>query len=335
MDVQRDFLFENNGDGTFRDNSEAAGILEVEAGYTLGAVFLDYNLDGNPDLYVAVDSQPNYLFVGDGTGKMVDRATRLGLAYGEQGNAQAGMGIDAADFDADGDDDLIVTNFDDDVNTLYRNDGRTFRDQTVRTGLAGPTRNVLSWGVGFLDFDLDADLDLFIACGHVYPAAETDDPNTKYLQANQFYTLDNKRLHLLEEGGDGISVRAVSRGAAFGDYDADGDMDILAVNLNDPPTLYRNDTKTDGHWFAVKLVGDPKKGVNRDGIGARVILHAGSWTRSAERRAGGSFLSTNSPWLHFGLGTIATIDKIEVIWPGGERSEYGPFEVDARIVLKQ
>jgi enediyne biosynthesis protein E4 len=335
LDVQRDFLFRNNGDGTFRDGSEEAGLNGVEAGYTLGAIFLDHNLDGNPDLYVAVDSQPNYLFVGDGTGKMDERATLTGLAYGEQGNAQAGMGIDAADYDADGDDDLVVTNFDDDVNTLYRNDGRTFRDQTVRIGLAGPTRNVLSWGVGFQDFDLDADLDLFIACGHVYPSAETDDPNTKYRQANQFYLRDGKRLRLLEEGGDGLEVRAVTRGAAFGDYDADGDVDIIGINLNEPPTLYRNDTETDGHWFAVKLIGDVMAGTNRDGIGARVIVHAGELTRSAERRAGASFLSTNSPWLHFGLGGETKVEKVEVVWPGGKRSEYGPFEVGNRVVLEQ
>ncbi len=335
LDVQRDFLFRNNGDGTFRDGSKEAGLLDVEAGYTLGAIFLDYNLDGNPDLYLAVDSQPNYLFVGDGTGNMTERATLTGLAYGEQGNAQAGMGIDAADYDADGDDDLVVTNFDDDVNTLYRNDGRSFRDQTVRIGLAGPTRNVLSWGVGFQDFDLDADLDLFIACGHVYPSAETDDPNTKYRQANQFYLRDGNRLRLLEEGGDGLEVRAVTRGAAFGDYDADGDVDIIGINLNEPPTLYRNDTETDGHWFAVKLVGNVKAGTNRDGIGARVIVHAGELTRSAERRAGASFLSTNSPWLHFGLGSETKVEKVEVVWPGGKHSEYGPFDTNKRVVLEQ
>jgi hypothetical protein len=335
LDVQPDLLFRNNGDGTFRDASKQAGLEDVEAGYTLGALFFDSNLNGIPDLYVAVDSQPNYLFVGDGTGKMVERATMAGLAYGEQGNAQAGMGLDAADYDADGDDDLVVTNFDDDVNTLYRNDGRTFRDQTVRMGLAGPTRNVLSWGVGFQDFDLDADLDLFIACGHVYPSAETDDPNTKYRQANQFFLRDGKRLRLLNEGGDGIGVRAVSRGTAFGDYDADGDVDVLAINLNEPPTLYRNDTETSGHWFAAKLVGDVDQGTNRDGIGARVIVHAGGLVRSAERRAGASFLSTNSPWLHFGLGAEAQIERVEVVWPGGERSEYGPFDANTRVVLKQ
>lgn len=348
LPIQRDFLFRSNGDGTFRDGSKEAGILDVEAAYTLGCVFLDSNLDGFPDLYVANDSQPNYLFVGDGTGDMRERGALAGLAYGEQGNAQAGMGIDAADFDSDGDDDLVVTNFDDDVNTLYRNGGRTFRDITVRTGLAGPTRNVLSWGVGFADFDLDADLDLYIACGHVYPSAETDDPNTSYLQKNQLYLQDNKKLKLLLEAGPGLDVRGSSRGAAFGDYDADGDIDAFITNLNEPGTLLRNDTKTTGHWLEVRLVA---KSGNRDAIGARVIVTVGDLVRSAERRAGQSFLSTNSPWLHFGLGdcegteaadatkqtSASTPPKanIKVLWPGAEPKTYGPFDLDQHVIIEE
>lgn len=334
LPIQRDVLFRQQADGTFVDGSEAAGILDVEAAYTLGAVFLDQDLDGDPDLYVANDSQPNYLFQGDGTGAMVERGAIMGLAYGEQGNAQAGMGIDAADMDADGDDDLVVTNFDDDVNTLYRNDGRTFRDVTVRTGLAGPTRNVLSWGVGFHDFDLDADLDLFIACGHVYPSAETDDPNTSYLQANQLYRRDGKRLVLVEGAGPGMAVRASSRGTAFGDYDADGDVDLLVTNLNDPPTLLRNDTATDGRWLQVRLVGGD--GVNRDGIGARVTVRVGELERSAERRAGQSYLSGNSPWLHFGLGDAVGEATVTVRWPGeDEPREYGPFALDGHVTVER
>ena len=336
LPIQRDFLFRQQADGTFVDGSEEAGILGVEAAYTLGVVFLDQDLDGDPDLYVANDSQPNYLFVGDGTGKMIERGAVVGLAYGEQGNAQAGMGIDAADMDADGDDDLVVTNFDDDVNTLYRNDRRIFRDVTVRNGLAGPTRNVLSWGVGFADFDLDADLDLYIACGHVYPAAETDDPNTSYLQPNQLYRRDGKRLMLVEGAGSGMAVRAASRGAAFGDYDADGDVDILVTNLNDPPTLLRNDSATTGHWLEVLLVGDVEAGSNRDGIGARVTVQVGELERCAERRAGQSYLSTNSPWLHFGLGEVEGQATVSVRWPGQvETVEYGPFDLDGRVSIEQ
>ena len=334
LSIQRDFLFRSNGDGTFRDGSKEAGVLGVEAAYTLGAIFLDSNLDGFPDLYVANDSQPNYLFVGDGTGKMTERGAIAGLAYGEQGNAQAGMGVDAADFDADGDEDLIVTNFDDDVNTLYRNDGRTFRDITVRTGLAGPTRNKLSWGVGFGDFDLDADLDLYIACGHVYPSAETDDPNTDYLQANQLFLQSGGRLFVVDEAGSGLAVRAASRGTAFGDFDADGDLDLFVTNLNEAGTLLRNDTETDGRWLELRLVA---KSGNRDGIGALVTVEVGELSRMAERRAGQSYLSTNSPWLHFGLGAVEAEAKatVRVSWLGGETKTYGPFELDRHILIEE
>lgn len=354
LPTQRDFLFVARGDGTFRDGSEPAGIAASEAAYTLGAVFVDVNADGNPDLYVANDSQPNYLYVGDGTGAMRERGALSGLAYGEHGNAQAGMGVDAADYDADGDLDLVVTNFDDDVNTLYRNQhvegGRSFRDVTVALGLAGPTRNVLSWGVGFHDFDLDADLDLFIACGHVYPSAETDDPNTKYRQANQLYVQDRGRLRLVKDAGPGAAVRAVSRGTAFGDYDADGDVDVFVNNLNEAGTLMRNDTERTadaGAWLAVMLVGagpegalaGSKRPANRAGIGARVqvraTVHGEERLQTAERAAGQSFLSTNSPWLHFGLGDAARAEEVRVTWPGGHYEVFGPLPANARHVLKQ
>ena len=331
LPTQRDFLFRSNGDGTFRDGSAEAGVAASQAAYSLGCVFVDINADGHPDLYVANDSQPNYLFVGNGTGQMRERGALSGLAYGEHGNAQAGMGVDAGDYDADGDQDLIVTNFDDDVNTLYRNQGRSFRDVTVATGLAGPTRNVLSWGVGFVDLDLDADLDLFIACGHVYPSAETDDPNTKYRQTNQVYLQAGGRMHLVPTIGP--DVREVSRGAAFGDYDADGDVDIFVNNLNAHGTLMRNDQpEATGHWFEVALQGTQ---ANRMGIGARVEIVFCEHTRSAERRAGQSFLSTNSPWLHFGLGDAEQIDAVHVLWPGGQKDTFGPFAANQRVVLTE
>ncbi len=332
---QGDVLLRNLGDGTFVDVSEASGTGRVEPAYSLGVLFTDYDLDGDADLYVANDSQPNYMFVNDGEGRFEERGDVLGLAYGEQGNAQAGMGVDAADWSGDGRDELLVTNFDDDVNTLYENRGRGFLDATARSGLAARSRNVLSWGCALLDFDHDGDRDAFGACGHVYPRAETDDPTTRYRQTNQLLlNVDGRFEDVSASAGPAFAVREVSRGAAFGDYDADGDVDVLVINLNRPPTLYRNDSPGLGPSIQVRLVGSRS---NRDGIGARVTVRAGGRTFSAERRAGASFLSTNSPWLHFGLAGARTVDAIEVRWPSGATTKHGPFEVGAasHVVLRE
>ena len=330
---QDDVLLRNLGDRRFEDVSESSGVAAAVPTYSLGAIFTDYDLDGDADIYVANDSMPNYLFENDGDGVFEERGELLGLAYGEQGNAQAGMGLDAADWNRDGRDDLLVTNFDDDVNTLYENRGKSFRDVTVRTGLAALSRNLLCWGCALIDFDHDADLDVFIATGHVYPRTETDDATTSYLQLNQLLLQENGRLvEPAGRGGPAFDVREVSRGTAFGDYDADGDVDFVVINLNRPPTLYRNDSRNLGRWLQVRLAGTRS---NRDGVGARVTVRAGELELSRERRAGASFLSTSSPWLHFGLGRAARVDEVRVRWPSGAETVHGPFEVDRRVVLEE
>jgi hypothetical protein len=330
---QADAFFQNDGDGTFTAALVESGLGDVSPAFALVPLFTDRDLDGDADLYVANDTQRNYLFDNDGTGRFEERGALLGVAYGEQGNAQAGMGVAAADFDGDGDDELFVTNFDDDVNTLYRNDGRSFRDISAATGLSATSRNVLSWGCALADLDLDGDRDLFVANGHVYPRAETDDPRTSYRQPNQVYESRGGRLvDVSSEAGPGLSVREASRGVAIGDFDADGDVDAFVVNLNARPTLLVNESERAGHWLAVRLQG---AGANTEAIGARVTVRAGDLLLSAERRAGGSFLSTDSPWLHFGLGPRARVDEIRVRWPGGAESAHGPFDADSRLTLAE
>lgn len=331
---QEDRLFRNDGSGGFEDASASTGIADAQPQYTLGVFWNDLDVDGDPDLYVANDSVPNYLFVNDAF-TFEERAKPLGAAWGDQGNPQAGMGLDCADWDGDGLLDIVVTNFDDDVNTLYVNRGgdRGFRDRTTKSGLAAPSRNLLCWGVGLFDFDLDGDRDLFIAAGHVYPRAETDDPNTSYRQRNLLLETRAGRFHgVSEDAGPAFEVREVSRGTAFGDYDADGDVDFVVSNLNRVPTLYRNDSTPRGTWFAVLLEGTSS---NADGVGARVTVHAGGRRHVAERMAGSSFLSTNSPWLHFGLGEARRVESVEVDWPSGAHSTHGPFDVAERVVLRE
>jgi len=332
--AQHDVLLKNQGGASFVDASVTSGVRAALPQYSLGVLFTDYDQDGDADIYVANDSMPNYLFVNDGAGVFEERGDALGVSYGEQGNAQAGMGVDAGDWNQDGQDDLLVTNFDDDVNTLYVRRGRGFRDETVRSGLAALSRAYLCWGCGLVDFEHDGDLDVFIASGHVYPNTETDDDSTSYRQINQVLLQDSGRLSELapEVGGAVLATREVSRGAAFGDHDADGDVDVLVTNLNRPPTLYRNDTEAPGAWLQVLLVGERS---NKGGVGARVSVVAGGVERSAERRAGCSFLSTNSPWLHFGLGSAEAVDEVRVRWPSGEETSHGPFGVNERVVLRE
>jgi enediyne biosynthesis protein E4 len=311
-----DALYRNVGNGTFADVTKAAGATEP-GHYGFGVLFSDLDDDGWPDIYVANDSTPNLFFRNRGDGTFADEALQAGVAVSADGREQAGMGVDAGDYDGDGRLDLVKTNFAQDYTSLYRNEGEgLFVDDSHRSGLAATIGTSLGWGVGFVDVDNDGLLDLFIANGHVFPDVARTGTST-YRQKNQLFRNAGRgrfRHVTAEVNGGGLSVEQSSRGAAFGDYDNDGDIDILVVNIDEGPTLLRNDTIEDAHWITLHLEGTTS---NRDAIGARVTVEADGRQQVAEVRSGGSYLSHNDMRLHFGLGEASVVDRLTIRWSSG------------------
>jgi tetratricopeptide (TPR) repeat protein len=309
-----DVFYRNRGDGTFEDASAAAGVGR-DSSYGMGVVAGDVDGDGDTDLLVANDTQANLLLVNDGTGRFVDQALTAGVAFSGDGREQAGMGADLGDADGDGDFDLFVTHFSDDYHTLYRNEGGlVFTDVTASSGLDAATRSSVGWGGGFFDYDNDTDLDLFVAAGHVFPGVERFDPATSYSQRNLLFENDGRGRFAAVAPAGALAVPGTGRGAAFGDWDDDGDLDVLVVQLDAPPALLRNDGGNDRAWLKLRLVG---RRSNRDGIGARVSLTAGGRTQTREVRWNASYASSHDPRLHFGLGSAAKAELLEVRWPSG------------------
>jgi hypothetical protein len=311
-----DVLYRNNGDGTFTDVSRAAGIVDPGY-YGFGVLFSDLDGDGWADVFVANDSVPNLLFRNNRDGTFSEIGLASGIALSGDGKAQAGMGADAADYDGDGRLDVFVTNFSQDYNTLYRNSAEGFfSDVSHQARVVTPSLANLGWGTGFADFDNDGLLDLFVANGHVYPEIDRLGTRTKYRQPKQLFRNSGKGLFsdVSEAVGGGLLIEKSSRGAAFGDVDNDGDVDVLVINMNDRPTLLRNDTATGQNWIALKLVASA---YNRDAIGARVWLEDNGGLQLAEVRSGGSYLSHNDMRVRFGLGRRTTVPPAKVRWPDG------------------
>lgn len=239
----KSILYRNNGNGTFTDVTDLAGIARVE-GYGLGVVFGDYDGDGDADIYVANDSTPNFLFRNNGDGTFTDVGLEAGVAYSDEGREQAGMGTDFGDFDNDGDEDLFITNFSDDYNTLYRNEGGFFFiDVSAQSGISRSSYYTLGWGTQFFDYDNDGDQDIFVANGHVYPQVDVSDPMTSYKQKNHLFRNEGngKFVEVSASSGKGMHTIRSSRAAAFADYDDDGDIDIFVINENDLHNFLRND----------------------------------------------------------------------------------------------
>jgi len=310
-------LYRNNGDGTFTNASDAAGIKKTFTGYAMTVACADFDNDGWPDIYVACDSTPSFLFLNNRDGSFREEGLIRGVALNEDGMEQAGMGVGIGDFDQDGNLDIFKTHFADDTNILYRNDGKgNFEDVTTHAGLGVETR-FIGWGAGIVDLDNDGNPDLFLVTGNVYPEIE------KKIAAYPFKTPrivfrnlgGGKFEELIEEAGPGVSATHSSRGCAFGDFDNDGDVDILIINMNEPPSLLRNDVTGANNWLKVKLRGTKS---NRSAIGARVIARYGGKQQAQEVMSQSSFYSANDLRLHFGLGTAKTAD-LEIRWPSGAK----------------
>jgi hypothetical protein len=331
-----DRLYHNNGDGTFSDVTVQAGVEDRDLLYGFTATFEDFDNDGRPDLFVANDRGRNYLYHNLGNGKFEEAGETWGVAYPVEGRAQANMGVAIGDYDHNGTMDVFVTTFSQDHFTLYHNTGkRLFFDVSSETGLASVTHSFLGWGTFFADLDNDGWLDLFTANGHVYPEAErAKGVMEKYTQRPLLFRQAAPGVFTevaLQSGLAGLPLYS-SRGAAYADYDNDGDIDIVYTNLDAPPTLLENVTTSSHHWVAIKTVGNRS---NRDGIGARLKLTAGDLVQYASVRSGESYLSGNDPRVHFGLGQKNKIDELEIRWPSGGVEQLSKLPLDRILTVEE
>ena len=331
---ERDHLFRNNGDGTFTDVSKLAGVADEQGYYGLASVFVDVDDDGWLDLAVANDSVPRYLYRNRHDGTFEDVSYLSGFALTNEGLAQASMGIAVGDYNRDGKVDFYVTTFSDDYKTLYRNDGGlSFSDITYAAGLVSPTIPFLGWGTGFIDFDNDGLLDIFVANGHVYPSVDQRDWGTTWAQRPQlFRNIDGGKFQEVPPAtGSGLADVIPARGAAFGDLFNDGHIDVVLNNMDSPPTLLRNGVKNTNHWLTLKLVGGPKS--PRDAVGSKVFLTAGGVRQRADVFSGGSYGSSSDARVHFGLASATTVDKLEIYWPSGKKTEVVVPSVDRIFIV--
>jgi enediyne biosynthesis protein E4 len=329
----RCILYRNNSDGTLSDVTERAGITSAPKSYCLAATAADFDNDGWPDTYVASDSTYSLLFTNNRDGTFREEGLIIGVALNEDGMEQAGMGIAVGDFNLDGSLDIFKTHFSDDTNGLYRNNGAAnFEDLTMRAGLGVETR-FIGWGAGIVDLDNDGNPDLFYVTGNVYPEIESVFPAYPLKTPRVvFRNLGNGKFEeLIEEAGPGIATPHSSRGCAFGDFDNDGDVDILIVNLNQPPSLLRNDVTGGNHWLKVKLLGTRS---NRSAIGARVVARYGAKQQAQEVASQSSFFSANDLRLHFGLGAATSAD-LEVLWPSGLKQRFANIKADRIVTIEE
>ncbi len=330
----RDRFFRNNGDGTFRDATDQVGMTDTAESYGLGVLASDFDLDGDVDVFVANDSNPNFLYRNNGNGTFTEVGAWSGAGLNGSGVAQAGMGVDSADFDGDGRPDIFVTTFAKDSATLYQNEGEfLFQDVSPAIGLKSISYEVLKWGCAFLDVDHDTDNDLVIVNGHIYPQVnQAPELNESYRQLPLLLRNDNGKLtDISRRSGPGFQLAVSARGLAVGDYDNDGDLDLLVTAMDSPPLLLRNDTPRSGHWLKIRAL-------NRHGspsIGARITLSAEGKTQIRELRSGGSHMSQNALEVQFGLGASAKADVVEIRWPGGHKTVLRDVIADRTITARE
>ncbi len=336
-------LYHNHADGTFTDVTAKAGLPAAGGRYGLTALAFDYDNDGWPDLFVACDSSPNLLYRNNRDGTFTEVAMEAGVAVNGDGQEQANMGVAVGDGDGDGFLDLFITHFSDDTPILYRNvRGEFFDDLTSAAGLAVNTRYV-GWGAGFADFDNDGWPDLFHVNGTVYPEVEKIIPDYKFKSPRTVYR--NLGNGSFEEVTDMCGPAALephsSRGCAFGDFDNDGNVDVLIVNMGEPPSLLKNANRSGNNWLSVKLIGarsprtDPVRGSNRSAIGARVLVTAGGRRQVREVMSGSSYISQSDLRQHFGLGRARWVDEIQVHWPSGQVENVGGVDANQFVTIQE
>ncbi|MCU1262449.1 MAG: hypothetical protein JWO80_5334 [Bryobacterales bacterium] len=329
----RVYLYRNNGDGTFTDISVASGIAKAKGSYCMTTVAADFAGTGWQDLYVACDSTSSFLFRNNKDGTFTDTGLESGVALNEDGMEQAGMGVGIGDYDLDGNLDIFKTHFSDDTSILYRNNGKAnFDDVTTRAGIGVETRYT-GWGAGIVDLDNDGNPDLFLVTGSVYPEIEKKLPAYPLKTPRVIFRNlgSGKFEELIQEAGPGISALHTSRGCAFGDFDNDGDIDVVIVNLNEPPSLLRNDVTGAGHWLKVKLIGVKS---NRSAIGARVLARYGGKSQVQAVLSQSSFYSANDLRLHFGLGPASVVD-LEINWPSGAKEKLSGVEAGQLVTVRE
>jgi len=330
-----DIFYHNNGNGIFTDLTEKSGFLDVPACHGLGVAFGDYDNDGDQDLYVANDQDPNFLFQNQGSGKFEETALLSGVSYSDMGKEEAGMGTIFGDYDNDGLLDLTVSNFQKETNTLYHNEGSGFfADVTTLAGIGEITYSYLGWGIAFFDYNNDGYKDIFVANGHVLDNITDIDRSTTYPQRNLLFRNlgDGTFEDVSNQSGSGLTLQKVSRTVALGDYDNDGDLDILVTNWNQTADLLRNEGGNLNNWIQINVVGTKS---NKSGIGTRIKLVAGNLKQYQEVQSGGSYLAFSDLRTHFGVGNAKRIDLVEILWPSGHIDKYKDLAVNHRFIATE
>ena len=323
------YLYRNNGDGTFSDVSKESGIAAIKGSYGLTAVSFDIDEDGWPDLFVACDTTQSLLLLNNHDGTFREEGLMRGVAISPDGQEMAGMGVGVGDYDLDGHLDMVKTHFQLQPSGIYRNDGKgNFDDVAQQAGLAGE-RTYVSWGTCIFDLDNDGHPDIFWVTGNVYAEVEKINPKFPYKGPRVLFRNrgNGTFVRMGDEAGPAINALHVSRGCAFGDFDNDGDLDIVIMNQHEAPSLLRNDAPKDNHWIKVRLEGTKS---NRSAIGARVLVRYGGKTQAQAVMSQASYMSANDPRLHFGLGKETSVD-IEVVWPTGAIEKY-PAQAANRLI---
>ena len=326
-----DTFYKNNGDGRFIDVSNLFQPSDLHPQHGLGVTFGDYDTDGDIDLYVANDQDPNFLFQNDGNGNFLEVALISGVCYNDMGKEEAGMGTDFGDYDNDGRLDLTVSNYQTETNTVYRNhDGTFFTDNTITSGIAEVTHGYLGWGIRFFDYDNDGHQDIFVANGHLMDNINVLEKHVSYPQKNLLFRNigDGTFVNVTSET-DGLALKKVSRGAAIGDYDNDGDLDILVTNCNQRPDLLQNAVGTQNNWIQIQVVGQSS---NRSGIGTRIKVVTGTHVQYREVQSGGSYLSFHDLRAHFGVGKAEQIEHLEIRWTSGHVDRETLLPVNRRFI---